>query len=372
MESQAPLLSYFDSLTDPRVERSKLHSLSEIIFIAIAGTLAGAEGWRELEAFAHAKRDWLARYLTLPHGIPSDDTFRRVISRLDPVAFECCFREWIEAALGSSKGQLVSLDGKTLRGSYDHLEGKAPLHLVSAWAAGNRMVLAQEAVTDHGNEITAMPKLLSILELQGCIVTIDAMGTQRSIAEQIVESGGDYVLSLKSNHPTLYEDVRTFFEEASAQGFVGIAHDQIKQTDGGHGRIEVRHLWCTQDIAWLRHQDRWAGLQSLIRVESRRLVGDQESVDCRYFISSLPADAAALLGAIRGHWGIENQLHWVLDMSFGEDGSRVRKGYGPENLGLLRRIALNLLRKEQSRGSLKGKRKRAGWDNNYLAKVLEL
>lgn len=372
MDTPAPLLHYFEALKDPRVDRSKLHSLSEIIFIAIAGTIAGAEGWRELEAFAHAKRHWLTRYLALPHGPPSDDTFRRVISRLDPVVFEDGFRAWMRAAVTASAGQLVCLDGKTLRGSYDHHDGQAPLHLVSAWAAHNRMVLAQEAVSDHGNEITALPDLLAILDLRGCIVTIDAMGTQRVIAEQIQQQRGDYVLALKSNHPTLYEDVRTFFEEAHAHDFRGLAHDAVKQTDGGHGRVEERRLWCTDDIAWLRHQDRWAGLRSLVRPDARRLVGDHASLETRYYISSLPADAERLLAAIRGHWGIENGLHWVLDMSFNEDRSRVRKAYGAQNLGLLRRIALNLLRQEPSRGSLKGKRKRAGWDDTYLARILQL
>ena len=366
----APLLGYFDDLEDPRVNRTKWHELAEVLFIAIAGSIAGADGWRELEAFGHAKRDWLSRYLPLPHGIPSDDTFRRVIARLDPEAFEACFRQWMAAAVVRSQGDLISIDGKTLRGSYDRADGKAPLHMVSAWASANRLVLAQERVEERSNEITAIPKVLELLDLRGSIVTIDAMGTQREIARPVVDGGGDYVLALKSNQPSLYDDVRTFFEEAVARGFRGIEHDYHGHTDGGHGRIEVRRLWCTSDVSWIAEQAKWSGLSAIVMVESRRVLGEQESLERRYYITSLPAEAQVLAGAVRGHWGIENGLHWVLDVSFGEDGSRVRKGNAPENLGLLRRIALNLLRQEPSKGSLKGKRKRAGWDNAYLSTVL--
>ena len=370
MEAPAPLLDFFDDLDDPRVERSKLHSLSEVLFIAIAGTIAGAEGWRELEAFARAKRDWLGHYLTLPHGVPSDDTFRRVISQLDPERFETCFREWMAAAVNQSEGELIAIDGKTLRGSYDRADGKASLHMISAWAGANALVLAQERVADHSNEIAAIPKVLEILALKGSIVTIDAMGTQREIACQVVEQGGDYVLALKSNQPSLYDDVRAFFEQAAAGRFRGIEHDYHEHTDGGHGRIEVRRLWCTSDVTWIAEQTRWKGLRTIAVAESRRILGKEESLERRYYITSLPSQAEPIARAVRGHWGIENRLHWVLDVTFGEDGNRVRKAYAPENLGLLRRIALNLLRQEPSEGSLKGKRKRAGWDNTYLSTVL--
>jgi predicted transposase YbfD/YdcC len=372
MEPPAPLLHYFAELRDPRIERTKRHSLAEILFIAIAGTIAGADGWRELEAFAIEKSDWLARYLTLPHGTPSDDTFRRVISRLDPLAFETAFRDWMAAAVSHSQGDLIAIDGKTLRGSYDHADSKAALHMVSAWSSANGLVLAQEKVSDHSNEITAIPRVLEILDVHGCIVTIDAMGTQREIAEQIIDQGGDYVLALKQNQPSLYDDVRTFFEEAEARQFCGIAHGFCEQTDGGHGRIEVRRLWCTDDVAWMGPHPKWKGLRSIVMVERCRVEGETESRERRYYITSLAAGAEVLAEAIRGHWGIENRLHWVLDVSFGEDGSRVRKAFAPENLGLLRRVALNLLRQEQSKGSVKGKRKRAGWNDAYLATVLGL
>lgn len=366
----APLLDYFQDLQDPRWDRYKLHKFSDILFIAICASICGADGWEDIEEFAHAKEDWLRGYLELPNGMPSDDTFRRVISRINPEAFETCFRHWVASVVEETTGELISIDGKTLRGSYDHDDEKAALCMVSAWASANGLIMAQERVAEKSNEITAIPVLLSALELSGCLVTIDAMGTQREIAQQITDQRGQYVLALKSNHPTLYEDVRTFFEEAQATQFQGIAHDYVEHTDGGHGRIEVRRCWAVGDVAWLRHQDRWAGLRTLVLVESRRIVGTEESLDRRYYIASAPTDAVSLLAAVRGHWGIENRVHWVLDVSFGEDGSRIRKDHGAANMSLLRRLTLNLIRREPSKGSLKGKRKRAGWDNRFLEKVL--
>ena len=270
-------------------------------------------------------------------------------------------------------GELIAIDGKTLRGSYDRDDDKAALCMVSAWASANRLVLAQEQVSDKSNEITAIPALLAALEISGCLVTIDAMGTQRKIAQQIVDQEGNYVLALKSNHPTLYEDVRTFFDEAQAKQFQGIDHDYYEHTDGGHGRIEVRRCWAVGDVAWLRHQDRWAGLRSIVMIEARRILGQSESLERRYYIASVTPQAQVLLEAVRGHWGIENQVHWVLDVTFGEDGSRIRKDHGAANMALLRRLTLNLIRQETTvKSSLKQKRKRAGWDNGYLEKVLQL
>ncbi len=367
------LLEHFQDLEDPRWPRYKLHKFNDLLFIAICATLSGADGWSDIEQFAHAKKDWLRRYLELPHGLPSDDTFRRVISRINPEAFEACFRSWISSVVDHTDGELIAIDGKTLRGSYDRDDDKAALCMVSAWASAERLILAQERVSDKSNEITAIPALLSALELSGCLVTLDAMGTQRTIAGQIIDQDGDYVLALKSNHPTLYEDVRTFFKEAQAQQYQGIDHNFCEQTDAGHGRIEVRRCWAVGDINWLRHQDRWAGLRSLVLVEARRIVGQQESLEQRYYITSVAPVASKLLAAVRGHWGIENQVHWVLDVSFSEDRSRIRKGYGAANMSLLRRLTLNLIRQEQTvKSSLKQKRKRAGWDNRYLEKVLSI
>ncbi len=367
------LFEHFQDLEDPRWDRYKLHKFNDLLFITICATICGADGWQDLEQYAHAKEDWLRRYLELPGGLPSDDTFRRVISRIDPEAFEACFRRWIAAVVEHTDGELIAIDGKTLRGSYDTDDDKAALCMVSAWASANRLVLAQEQVFDKSNEITAIPALLAALEISGCLVTIDAMGTQRTIAQQIRDQGGDYVLALKSNHPTLYEDVRTFFDEAKAKQFQGIDHDFVEHTDGGHGRIEVRRCWAVGDVAWLRHQDRWAGLQSIVMIEARRILGQSESLERRYYIASVAPQAARLLEAVRGHWGIENQVHWVLDVTFGEDGSRIRKDHGAANMALLRRLTLNLIRQETTlKSSLKQKRKRAGWDNGYLENVLQL
>lgn len=367
------LFEHFRDLKDPRWERYKLHKFNDLLFITICATICGADGWEDIEAFAHAKEDWLRRYLDLPNGLPSDDTFRRVISRIDPEAFETCFRCWIASVVEHTEGELIAIDGKTLRGSYDHTDDKAALCMVSAWASINRLILAQEQVSDKSNEITAIPVLLSTLEISGCIVTIDAMGTQRKIAQQIIKQGGDYILALKSNHPTLYEDVRTFFDEAQAKQYQGIEHDYFEHTDGGHGRIEVRRCWAVGDVSWLRHQDRWAGLRSLVMIEARRILGESESLERRYYIASVAPQAPVLLAAVRGHWGIENQVHWVLDVSFGEDASRIRKDHGAANMSLLRRLTLNLIRQETTvKSSLKQKRKRAGWDNGYLEKVLQL
>jgi predicted transposase YbfD/YdcC len=286
-------------------------------------------------------------------------------------------------------GEVLALDGKTLRGSYDR-DGEVlqssgssqePLHLVSAWASEQRLVLAQETVEDKTNEITVLPDLLEVLEVEGCLVTIDAMGTQREIAEQITGRGGEYVLALKSNHPRLYGDVTSFFEDAVDRGLPGMdLSASVRQVDGGHGRVEVRRCWVTDDIDWLDRRDRWAGLQSLAMVEAQRSENrwDEDgseriwarTTQRRYYISSLPADARRIAQAVRSHWGIENSVHWVLDVSFREDASRIRKGEGPKNVGVLRRIAMNLVRQDERPGSLRQKRKRAGWDDAYREEIL--
>ena len=373
MQPLPALIEHFQQLDDPRIERAKLHKLIDIVFIAICAVLCGAEGWKDVEAFAHAKEPWLRRYLELPNGLPSDDTFRRVIARLKPTQFEACFRRWIDTVVEQSQGDLINIDGKTLRGSYDRHNERAAIHMVHAWASANRLLLAQRKVSDKSNEITAIPELLDVLDLSEAVVTIDAMGTQRAIAEQIIDQGGDYVLALKSNQGLLYEDVRTYFDEAQAHDFQGIVHDYYKQTDGGHGRIEIRQCWCSDDVAWLPQLAKWKGLRSIVLVEARRIEGEKESLQRRLYIASVPAQAQRLAEVVRGHWGIENRLHWVLDVSFSEDASRIRRGDGAENFGLLRRIALNLLSQEKtSKASLKIKRKRAGWDNAYLEKILRI
>ena len=391
------LIDYFQDLEDPRIDRRKDHPLINILFIAICAVLGGAEGWRSIETFGHAKKRWFERYLELPdgeHPVPSDDTYRRTISRLDSEAFEAAFHTWVASIAKRTRGEVIALDGKTVRGSSDRdastlEEDGGPLgalHLVSAWASEQRLVLAQKAVDAKTNEITVLPDLLRLLEIRGCLVTIDerrnfcVMGTQKEVAEQIVEHGGDYVLALKSNHPRLYGDVSTFFDEAMTRNFRGIDHDTGRQVDGGHGRVEVRRCWATEDIGWLDRRDQWPGLRSIAVIEAERSENrwDEDAgtrvwsttTQRRYYISSLPANAKRIAEAVRSHWGIENKVHWVLDVSFREDDCRIRKGDGPENVAVLRRIAMNLVRQDDRPGSLRQKRKRAGWDDTYREEIL--
>lgn len=386
-----PLLDYFADLEDPRIDRTKDHPLINVVFIAICAVISGAEGWTDMETFGNSKRRWLSQFLDVSEGTPSDDTFRRVISRLDPEAFEERFRQWTAAVarrIGQSEEDQIALDGKTLRGSVDRDkdttsrrgEPKAPLHLVSAWASEQRLTLAQETVGEKTNEISALPDILEVLELSGCLVTIDAMGTQKDIAEQIEEQGADYILALKSNHPRLYGDVKSYFEDAVDRELTGMSVEEDAQVDGGHGRVEVRRCWTTDDVDWLDARDKWAGLSSLAMVEARRSESkwDEEAekwtwvetTERRYYISSLSSDAEQVADAVRSHWGIENQVHWVLDVSFGEDESQIRKGHAPRNVGLLRRIAMNALRQAPAEESVKGRRKKAAWNEEYLEEVL--
>ena len=402
-----PLIDHFADLEDPRIDRTKDHPLINVLFIAICAVISGAEGWTDMETFGESKRKWLTQFLDLSNGTPSDDTFRRVISRLDPTAFEDRFRRWTaavgrrieqedsknEGSVSSSGAGVIALDGKTLRGSADRdkstlpregtsREGtsKAPLHLVSAWASDKRLVLAQERVEEKTNEINALPEVLDALDLEDSLVTIDAIGTQKDIARQIQSQGGDYVLALKSNHPRLYGDVKGFFADAVDRGLLGMGPDQTREVDGGHGRVEVRQCWATGDVEWLDDRDKWPSLSSLAMVEARRSESTwdeeaeqwtwKETTERRYYISSLSPSAERIGKAVRSHWGIENQVHWVLDVSFQEDSSRIRKGNAPENVGLLRRIAMNALRQMEDRKSLKARRKKAGWDERYLEKIL--
>jgi predicted transposase YbfD/YdcC len=341
--------------------------------LAVCGVLCGADSWIQIEAFGRAKEEWLRKFLELPHGIPSHDTFGRVFCLLRPEEFRQCFLNWIQAVAEITQGNVIAIDGKTLRRSYDRQDGREAIHMVSAWSSQNHLVLGQIKTDEKSNEITAIPKLLKMLDVRGCIVTLDAMGTQKEIAKKIIAGGGDYVLGLKGNHETLHEEVKLFLDDALKQDFQEVESTYYETVDKGHGRLEVRRYWLVRDVDWLEDKDLWKGLNSLGLVEAQRTLNGKTSTERRYYLSSLQGSAQEFAEAVRGHWGIENSLHWVLDVVFREDESRVRKGYASENLAMLRHMALNLLKQNKtSKNSIKGKRLTAGWNNDFLAEVLFL
>jgi predicted transposase YbfD/YdcC len=363
----------FADLKDFRREHCRLHTLWDIIALTICAVVAGADSWVDVEQYGHDKLPWLQTFLGLANGIPAHDTFGRVFARLDPAAFRRGFLNWVGALVEATDGRLVAIDGKTLRRSFDTAAGKGALHLISAWASENHLILGQQAVGSKSNEITAIPELLRLLDLSGAIVTIDAIGCQKAIAGQIHRAGGDYVLALKENQGTLYEDVQQLFIDGLDNNFAGVEYHSCHTTDEAHGRVEARHYHVVrvpEELAQ-RHPG-WEGLRTLGMVLSERQVGAEEpTLETRFFISSLPPKVKTLARAVRGHWGIENSLHWVLDVSFREDESRLRKDHGPENLALVRRLAASLLLKETTaRGGVASKRKHAGWNNDYLLGVL--
>jgi len=368
------IMTHFEALDDPRVERAKRHNLLDSVTIALCAVICGADGWVEIEEFGNAKQTWLATFLAVPNGIPSHDTFGRVFAALDGAQFAACFRGWVAAIAERTAGQVIAVDGKALRRSHDRGAGKGPVHLVSAWACTNRLVLAQLPVTEKSNEITALPALLRMLALEGCIVTIDAMGCQREVAQTIRDEDGAYVLALKKNQGRLHRDVEALCTEALAAPETGLVHDTHRAVDGDHGRSEIRQAWVITDAATLRYRDpdgRWADLSSAGMVQAERRVGTEVSRETRYYISSLAASARTLNDAVRSHWGIENTVHWVLDRAFRADESRVRTGESAHNLAVLRHSALNLLRKEKTaRCGITARRLKAGWDHQYLLKVL--
>lgn len=376
--SSADILNHFATLTDPRIDRSKEHHLLDILTIALCATISGADEWVAMEQFGNAKREWFDTFLDLPNGIPSHDTFGRVFAALDPDQFQSCFRAWVQSAVTLTEGAVVAVDGKAVRRSHDRGAGKAAIHMVSAWASAQRLVLGQIAVDEKSNEITAIPALLDVLLLKGCIVTIDAMGCQTAIAEKIVDKGADDVLALKENHDTAYHDVVDLFADARATGGTEYAMDAVETVDGGHGRVEVRRYWTLSDAATLWQvdpDDVWKGLGSIGMVAAERREKGGAGVgkvtrETRYYLTSL-RDAGAFGRAVRAHWGIENGLHWVLDIAFREDESRTRAGASAANLVVLRHIAVNLLKQEQTaKVGIKNKRLKAGWDERYLLKVL--
>lgn len=376
-EAQISLVEHFAEVKDPRTRRRVNHYLIEIIIIAICAVISGADDWVGVEKFGRAKEAWLKEKLKLklPHGIPSHDTFGDVFALLDPEQFQSSFLSWITAISQLTQGEVVAIDGKRLRRSHDGVLGKAAIHMVSAWASVNRLVLGQVKTEEKSNEITAIPALLKLLSLKGCIVTIDAMGTQTEIAKEIVvEQEADYVLALKGNQGTLHAGVKDLFAYAQEVDYQEIAHDFHQSVEKNHGRLEKRRYWTISEPEFIEYLDptgKWVGLRSIGMVEAQRQIGQQISTEVRYYISSLAGDATQLADAVRSHWGIETKVHWVLDVAFREDQCRVRKGYGAQNLAVIRHIALNLLEREQSaKCGKKNQRLMAAWDEDYLFNIL--
>ena len=373
MEKQSPgdILSHFSSIEDPRLDRTKEHSLINIIVIAICAVVCGADSFTEIEVFGNAAKAWLSNVLDLKNGIPSHDTFGRVFSMIDPEEFKRCFLSWIKEVSQITSGEIIAIDGKTLRRSFDKKSNKAAIHMVSAWANTNSLVLGQIKVDDKSNEITAIPKLLKLLEIKGCIVTIDAIGCQKKIADEIIDKGADYILALKGNQGKLFEQTENFFNEAEEDNFNNINHENYVTEEKSHGREEKREYRLVKEINFLNNKDDWNNLNSIAMVTSTRIIGEKQTIEKRYYISSLSGEIERFAEGVRKHWGIENKLHWILDVQFREDDSRIRKGNGAENFAMLRHVALNLLKQDKkTKLGIKAKRYRAAVDQKYREKVI--
>jgi predicted transposase YbfD/YdcC len=363
---EAEFLDHFEEVNDERATRNRLYSVDEILLIALAAVICGAEGWQDIENFGKAKLNYLRKFFDFKHGVPSDDTFRRFFRSLEPNVFKELFREWIEELALSTGSKVIAIDGKANRRSYDG-DGNM-IHMVSAFACEARIVLGQEKVDNKSNEITAIPKLLEALDISGHIITIDAMGCQFEIANNIVNKEADYVFSLKGNQGNLCDDVVTFFEDSELKKEC----KSFKECDKAHGRLETRECFVCNDVQWLRDRHpKWQTIKSIVQVSATRNIKDKETHESRHFISSLEATPEEMLRAIRFHWGIENSLHWILDMSFNEDYSRIRKGNAPQIMAIMRHMALNLLQKGSEKGqSIKGLRKLCAWNDDILDKIL--
>lgn len=362
----------FATLSDPRVDRTKYHPLINIVTISICAIIAGCDDFASISEYGKSKREWFSQFLDLEHGIPSRDTFNDVLNRLNPEEFSQAFTRWV-CSLGDLRDDIVALDGKVMRGTLDKANGNPAIHLVSAWSVKNNLCFGQIKVADKSNEITAIPKLLKLLDIEGSTVTTDAMGTQYKIANQIIASKGDYILALKGNQGEFHDDITFFLDAQIENQFNSIPHDVYTTVDGDHGRIETRKVWVTNEVTWFVTQHpRWSSVKGIIVIESQREIGGKTSYERRYYITShLDKPAQFFAKAVRNHWHVENKLHWQLDVSFNEDKNRLRSGYAAENFSLMNKIALNLLKNETSiRLGVKNKRLKAGWDNGYMLKVL--
>jgi predicted transposase YbfD/YdcC len=378
----ASILEHFASLPDPRRDHGKIHWLDEIVFIAICAIWCGADNWLEIAQYGESKKDWLSTFLALPGGVPSHDTFRRVFCLLDPLAFQACFSDWITSLMSQHDLLLIpadppelrpiAIDGKTQRGSARRTVGQSPLHMVSAWAVENHLTLGQVATHEKSNEITAIPELLKVLDLEGAVVTIDAMGCQKDIAAGIVQGKGEYVLAVKENHPHLYEDIEQAFEAVLEHGELGMDFTETVTEEVRGGHQETRTCCVINKPSGIRDARLWVGLTAICMVTSERVVNGIPASEVRYYIGSVDGTSDQYLKWVRGHWGIENSLHWVLDVCFREDEQRHWAGNSAENLSWLRKLALCLLKVEKnSEGkSIRRRRLLAGWKNEYLLSVL--
>ena len=364
------LVSHLSVIKDPRADKNKLYPLDEILLLCICAVVSGADGWSTIADFGRDKLDWLRRFLPYEHGIPSEDCLGWVMARLPARAFQEAFAAWTQAVARIQEGEVIAIDGKRLRRSHDRRNGRDALHMVSAWANAQQMALGQVATTEKSNEITAIPELLRLLEIRGAIVTIDAIGCQTAIAKQIVDQGADYLLAVKDNQPTLHEAIRDYFRTALAGEFAGVPMTYHEEVDAGHGRCEVRRCWLVEDLCTLPNPDQWAGLRSIVWVQAERHVGDTVSCEDRYYITTLAGSAQTVGRAVRSHWGIENQLHWVLDVTFREDDSRIRRDHAPSNFNTLRQFALNLLKRHPDRRSIKRKRLSAATNDDFRANLV--
>lgn len=365
-------LCHFDALEDPRIDRKKLYPLTEVLFVVICASICGAQSWRDFVTFGEEKLDYLRLFLPFENGIPSKNTYARVFSILNPDEFKKCFISWIQS-FQQALGSLIAIDGKTLRKSFDKANQRSAIHMVSAFASASKLILGQQKVDDKSNEITAIPKLLELLSLEGMIVSIDAMGTQKEIANQIIDKKADYVLALKGNHSTLHEDIRLFLEAETGKTKDSKITSSYEETDKGHGRIEHRICYVSDQIHWLEQRKQWRDLKTVIMVESHVSDGENTTTERRYFISSLAANAKQIAEAIRSHWAIENSLHWVLDVTLREDDSRVRKDHAPENMAMVRHIILNMLQNTKKKFkdmSIRRLQKKAGWGDSTLDMIL--
>jgi predicted transposase YbfD/YdcC len=360
------IVEYFSNVPDPRMDRRKVHSLMDIMVISVCAVLCGAEGWQDIRDFGEAKEEWFKTFLDLPGGIPSHDTFARVFALLDAESFQRSFIEWTQAVNELTAGDLVAIDGKTIRRSFSEAGSKRGVHIVSAWSNRNRVVLGQVKVDEKSNEVTAIPKILELLNLKGCIVSLDAMGCQKEIAEKIVEKGADYLLALKGNHGDLKEEVESQFRSCAEEKFKNMAHEFVETIEKDHGRIETRRYRTLTDLSWLSVRGLWRGISAVTMVESVRELRGKESKEVRYYISSVK-EASKIPAAIRGHWGIENSLHWCLDVAMNEDQCRIRNKNAPENFATLRKMAINILKQDtQTKRGIRGKQKIGGWSEQYL------